>query len=48
MLLPEISAATEDKMFLDFGLAAIAILGLVVAVFIGTSLVNKEMKNGLC
>ena len=45
LLLPEISAATEDKMFLDFGLAAIAILGLVVAVFIGTSLVNKEIEK---
>jgi ABC-type transport system involved in multi-copper enzyme maturation permease subunit len=45
LLLPEISATTEDKMFLDLGLAAMAILGLVIAVFIGTSLVNKEVEK---
>ncbi|MDM9384798.1 ABC transporter permease [Chlorogloeopsis sp. ULAP01] len=44
-LLPEISASTENKIFLDFGLAAANVLGLVVAVFIGTGLVHKEIEK---
>lgn len=44
-ILPEIAAATEDKIFLDFGLAAMSILGLIVAVFVGTGLVNKEIEK---
>jgi len=35
-LLPEVAATTEDKIFLDFGLAAMSLLGLIVAVFVGT------------
>jgi len=26
---------TEDKIFLDFGLAAMSLLGLIVAIFVG-------------
>ncbi|MBW4650449.1 MAG: ABC transporter permease [Kastovskya adunca ATA6-11-RM4] len=44
-LLPEIAAATEDKIFLDFGLAAIGLLSVVVAVFVGTGLINKEIEK---
>ena len=44
-LIPELSVGTEDKIFLDFGLAAISILGLIVTVFIGTNLVNKEIEK---
>lgn len=44
-LLPEIAAATENKIFLDFGLAAMNILGLIVAIFIGTGLINKEIEK---
>jgi ABC-type transport system involved in multi-copper enzyme maturation permease subunit len=44
-LLPEIAAATEDKMLLDVGLAAMNLLGLVIAVFVGTGLVNKEIEK---
>ncbi|KAF3885097.1 MULTISPECIES: ABC transporter permease [Nostocales] len=44
-LLPDFAAATEDKMFLDFGLAAMSILGLIVAIFVGTGLVNKEIEK---
>lgn len=44
-LLPEFAAATEDKMILDFGLAAMSVLGLIVAVFVGTGLVNKEIEK---
>jgi ABC-type transport system involved in multi-copper enzyme maturation permease subunit len=43
--LPEFAAATEDKMFLDFALAAMNLLGLVVAVFVGTGLINKEIEK---
>lgn len=43
--LPAFAAATEDKMFLDFGLAAMNILGLIVAIFIGTGLINKEIEK---
>ena len=45
MLLPEVAATTEDKIFLDFGLAAMSVLGLIVAVFVGTGLVNKEIEK---
>ncbi|WP_315790922.1 ABC transporter permease [Fischerella sp. JS2] len=43
--LPEFAAATEDKMFLDFSLAAMNLLGLIVAVFVGTGLINKEIEK---
>jgi ABC-type transport system involved in multi-copper enzyme maturation permease subunit len=42
---PEFSAGTEDKMFLDFGLAVIHALGLIVAIFVGTGLINKEIEK---
>ena len=44
-LLPQIAASTEDKIFLDFGLAAMNVLGLIVAVFVGTGLVSKEIDK---
>lgn len=44
-LLPEIAAATEQKILLDLGLAAMSLLGLVIAVFVGTGLVNKEIEK---
>lgn len=44
-LLPEVAATTEDKIFLDFGLAAMNLLGLIVAIFVGTGLVNKEIEK---
>ena len=43
--LPEIAATTENKVFLDFGLAAMGALSLIVAVFVGTGLVNKEIEK---
>lgn len=45
LFLPEISAGAEDKIILDVGLAAIGLLGLIVAVFVGTGLVNKEIEK---
>ena len=44
-LLPEIAATTQDKIFLDVGLAAIELLSVFVAVFVGTSLINKEIDK---
>jgi len=44
-LLPEISAATETKILLDLGLAAMQLIGLVIAIFVGTGLVNKEIEK---
>lgn len=45
LLLPEVAASTEDKILLDFGLAAIGVLGVIVAVFVGTGLINKEIDK---
>ena len=45
LLLPEFAATTEDKMFLDFGLAVMSFLGLIVAIFVGTGLINKEIEK---
>lgn len=44
-VLPEFAATTEDKMFLDFGMAAMSAIGLIVAIFVGTGLVNKEIEK---
>ena len=44
-LLPKLAAATEQKMFPDFALAAMSILGLIVAVFVGTGLIHKEIEK---
>ena len=44
-MLPEVAAGTEDKLILDTGLAAINILSLVVVVFVGTGLINKEIEK---
>ncbi|MBZ8182293.1 ABC transporter permease [Oscillatoria salina] len=44
-LLPEIAATTENKIFLDLGLGAIGLLSPVVAIFVGTGLINKEIEK---
>ncbi|AOY79419.1 ABC transporter permease [Moorena producens JHB] len=44
-LLPEVAATTEEKIFLDLGLAGMGILGVIVAVFVGTGLINKEIEK---
>jgi ABC-type transport system involved in multi-copper enzyme maturation permease subunit len=45
VLLPEISANTYEKIFIDFGLSAIEVFGVIVAVFVGTGLINKEIEK---
>lgn len=44
-LLPDVAASTEDKILLDVGLGAISLVGLIIAIFIGTSLVSKEIDK---
>lgn len=44
-LLPEVAAAAQDKIILDIGIAGIHLLGLVVTIFIGTGLINKEIEK---
>lgn len=44
-LLPEISIGTHQKILLDLGLGAIGLLGAIVAIFVGTGLINKEIEK---
>jgi ABC-type transport system involved in multi-copper enzyme maturation permease subunit len=44
-LLPEFAAATEHKIFLDFGLAAMSAISLIIAVFVGAGIINKEIEK---
>jgi hypothetical protein len=44
-LLPKVAAGTEHKLMLDVGLATMNLLGVVIAVFVGTTLVNKELEK---
>jgi ABC-type transport system involved in multi-copper enzyme maturation permease subunit len=44
-ILPEISIGTDHKIFLDLGLGLIGFLGMIVAVFVGTGLINKEIEK---
>ncbi len=43
--IPEFATTTSDKIFLDFGLATMNVIGLIVAIFIGTGLINKEIEK---
>jgi ABC-type transport system involved in multi-copper enzyme maturation permease subunit len=45
VLLPEVAAGAENKILLDLGLAAIHLLSVIVAVFVGTGLINKEIEK---
>ncbi|WP_313887265.1 ABC transporter permease [Nodosilinea sp. FACHB-141] len=45
VLLPDISAGAENKILMDLGLASIHLLSVVVAVFVGTGLINKEIEK---
>jgi ABC-type transport system involved in multi-copper enzyme maturation permease subunit len=44
-LLPQLSASAEKKIVVDVGIAAIEIVGLIVTVFVGTALINKEIDK---
>lgn len=45
VMIPQVAAGTENKILLDLGLAAINIFTLVVVIFVGTGLVNKEIEK---
>ena len=45
VLLPEIAANNHDKIFIDFGISAIEIFGVIVSIFVGTGLINKEIEK---
>lgn len=44
-ILVDVATIAANKIFLDFGLAAIAFLGLIITVFVGTNLINKEIEK---
>jgi ABC-type transport system involved in multi-copper enzyme maturation permease subunit len=44
-LLPQIAATTENKMLVDFGISSIALIGVIIVVFVGTGLINKEIEK---
>ena len=44
-ILPEISGASQEKIIADLGAATASILGVVVAIFVGTGLINKEIEK---
>jgi Cu-processing system permease protein len=44
-LVTEVAATTENKITLDLGMAGIGIFGLVVAIFVGTNLISKEIEK---
>jgi ABC-type transport system involved in multi-copper enzyme maturation permease subunit len=44
-LLPAISGAAQDKILTDFGTASSSLLGVAIAIFVGTNLINKEIEK---
>ncbi|MBF2058365.1 MAG: ABC transporter permease [Cyanobacterium sp. T60_A2020_053] len=44
-ILPSIAVSADEKILLDFGIGAIDLLGVVVAIFVGTGLINKEIEK---
>ena len=44
-ILPDLSATAGSKIVVDFGLGMIGILSVLVAIFVGTGLVNKEIEK---
>lgn len=44
-LLPEISSVAAEKTLVDLGLAAIAVFSLVVTLFVGSGLINREIEQ---
>jgi len=45
VLIPQVANQAHNKIIADLGLAAIHFLALVVAIFVGTGLVNKEIER---
>jgi len=45
VLIPQVANQAHNKIIADLGLAAIHFFGLIVAIFVGTGLVNKEIEK---
>ncbi len=45
VLLADLSITEHHKVIADMGLAAISLIGVIIAVFVGISLVNKEIER---
>jgi ABC-type transport system involved in multi-copper enzyme maturation permease subunit len=45
VLVPEVSANTQNQIVPDLGLALISVLGLMIAVFVGAGLINQEIEK---
>jgi Cu-processing system permease protein len=43
--LPEVSIGAENEIFLDFGLASIELLSIIICIFIGASSIDKEIQK---
>ncbi|WP_069790492.1 ABC transporter permease [Cyanobacterium sp. IPPAS B-1200] len=44
-ILPSIAVSADKKILLDLGIGAINLLGVIVAIFVGTGLINKEIEK---
>jgi ABC-type transport system involved in multi-copper enzyme maturation permease subunit len=44
-LIPAVAAGTHEKILLDVGIGLINILGVIVAIFVGSGLINKEIEK---
>lgn len=44
-LLREFALGTEYKIITDLGIAGIGVLGLIVTIFVGTGMINKEIEK---
>jgi len=44
-LLPQVSAGPDEKILLDLSLGGIGLISAVVAIFVGTGLINKEIEK---
>ncbi len=44
-ILPQVAVSADEKIFLDLGIGAMNILGAIVAIFVGTGLINKEIEK---
>jgi ABC-type transport system involved in multi-copper enzyme maturation permease subunit len=45
LLIPEVAANNGDKIITDIGLATMNLFGLIVTIFVGTALINKEIEK---
>ncbi len=44
-ILPQIAVSTDEKILLDLGIGAINVFGVIISIFVGTNLINKEIEK---